>query len=148
MAKKDWKTILLAGGCALALMLSSGALIRQVKSEKTTELSYYSYNIGTVTDEGKIDADVKTSITSDKLKVKKLDSIEIDEDAEVNVFVHWYDEDGTLLKTDAVTDGTPVAPEGAETFRVEIEPTDDDDGKISTFEKSGYAKFVTVTLKK
>lgn len=148
MAKKDWKTILLAGGCALALVLSSGALIRQVSSEKTKELQSYSYNIGAVTAEGNFDKEDKTSITSDKLKVKDLVSIEIEEDAEVSVSVHWYDEDGTLLKTDAVTDGTPVAPEGAETFRVEIEPTDDEDGEVSIFEKGDYAKLVTVTLKK
>ena len=87
MAKKDWKTILLAGGCVLALVLSSGALIRQVSSEKTKELQSYSYNIGAVTAEGNFDKEDKTSITSDKLKVKDLVSIEIEEDAEVSVSV-------------------------------------------------------------
>lgn len=148
MAKQNVKNTLLTIGCVLALVLSSGALIRQFSTEKTKELQSYSYDIGAVTAEGNFDKEDKTSITSDKLKVKDLVSIEIDEDAEVTVSVHWYDEDGTLLKTDAVTDGTPVAPEGAETFRVEIEPTDDEDGEVSIFEKGAYAKLVTVTLKK
>ncbi len=148
MAKKNGKMIALSIGCVLALLLSGGALIRQVSSEKTKELSSYSYTIGAVDEEGKIDKDEKSSITSDELKAKDLVSIEIEEDAEVTVSVYWYDEDGDLLKVDVVTDGTPVAPEGAETFRVEIEPTDDDDGKIGAFEKGSYAKLVTVTLKK
>lgn len=145
---KNGKMVLVTVLSLVALALSGGALIRQISKEKTKELPSYSYTIGAVTDEGKIDAEDKTCITSDKLQVKDLVSIEIEEDAEVTVSVHWYDEEGTLLKTDAVTDGTPVAPEGAETFRIEIEPTDDDDGKVSAFEKSDYAKLVTVTLKK
>lgn len=149
MARKDGKMILVAVLSVVAVALSSGALIRQISKEKTKELQSYSYTIGAVTDEGKLDAEDKTCITSDKLQVKDLVSIEIEEDAEVTVSVYWYDEDGTLLKTDTVTaDGTPVAPEGAETFRVEIEPTDDDDGEVSAFEKGDYAKLVTVTLKK
>lgn len=145
---KNGKMVLVTVLSLVALALSGGALIRQISKEKTKELPSYSYTIGAVNDEGKIDAEDKTCITSDKLQVKDLVSIEIEEDAEVTVSVHWYDEEGTLLKTDAVTDGTPVAPEGAETFRIEIEPTDDDDGKVSAFEKSDYAKLVTVTLKK
>lgn len=148
MAKKNGKTILLSIGVGLALVMSSGALIRVFSNEKTKELATYSYNIGAVTTEGNIDKEDKSSITSDKLQVKALVSIEKEEDATVLVYVHWYNEDGDLLKTDEVTDETPEAPEGAETFRVEIEPTEDEDGEVSIFEKGDYAKMVTVTLKK
>ena len=133
---------------AIAIVLSSGALIRQVSSEKTKELPSYSYSIGAVTNEGEFDKDDKSCITSEELEAKDLVSIEIAEDAEVKVFVHWYNEDGDWIQTSEVTDETPEVPEGAETFRVEIEPTDDKDGEVSAFEKGTYAKLVTVTLKK
>ena len=148
MAKKDLKNILLTVGVVLAIGLSSGALIRQVSKEKTKELPSYSYTIGVVDEEGKLDKDEKGAITSDELNVKDLVSIEIDEDAEVEVTVYWFDEDGVLLKSDLVEGETPTAPEGAETFRVGIEPLEDEDGEISALEKGGYAKLVTVTLKK
>ena len=148
MARKNGKMMWLSIGCVAALLLSGGALARQFSKETTKELSSYSYTIGAVTD-GAIDKEDKSSITSDKLKVKNLVSIELDEDADVKVYVHWYDGDGDWLSNSEVTeDGTPVAPDGAETFRVEIEPTDDNDGEVSALEKGGYAKLVTVTLKK
>ena len=148
MAKRNGKMIALSVCCALALLLSAGALARQLAKETTKELSATSYAIGAVTAEGEIDSKDKTAITSDKLKVKDLVSIEIEEDAEVSVVLHWYDEDDELLSSSVVTDEKPVGPEGAEYFRVEIEPTDDDDGEVSFFEKGSYANLVTVTLKK
>lgn len=148
MAKKNGKMILMSIGVGLALLLGGGSLARQLSNEKTKELPSYSYTIGAVDEEGEIDKKDKSSITSDELKVADLVSIEIEEDAEVSVFIHWYKEDGDVLGVNEVTDGTPVAPAGAETFRVEIEPTDDDDGEVGTFEKGTYAKLVTVTLKK
>ena len=143
--KKMWFVTALA---CVGIALGGGALGRQLANEKTKELPTYSYTIGIVDEDGKIDKDEKTSIVSDELKVKDLVSIEIAEDAEVRVYVHWYAEDGKLLQTSEVTDETPEVLEGAETFRVEIEPTDDEDGEVGVFEKGTYAKLVTVTLKK
>lgn len=142
---KIWLVGLLAG---LGVILGGGSLIRQVSKEETKELPSYNYTIGAVTDEGKLDDEDKTSITSGKLAVKDLVSIEIEEDADVKVFIHWYDEDNVHISSAEVTSETPSAPEGAKTFRVEIVPTDDEDGKITAFEKGDYAKVVTVTLKK
>lgn len=148
MAKRNGKMVALSIGCVLALALSSGALIRQFATEETTELASYRYTIGAVAEDGGLDKEETKFITSDELKAKDLVSIEVDEEAELTVKVYWYDEDENLLRVDTVTDGTPVAPEGAETFRVEIEPLDDEDGKVSVLEKGGYVKLVTVTLKK
>lgn len=148
MAKKDLKNILLTVGVVLAVGLSSGALIRQATSEKTKELASYNYTIAAIDEEGKLDKDERGMMVSDKLNVKDFVSIDIDEDAEVEVTVYWFDEDGVLLKSDLVEGETPAAPEGAETFRVGIEPLEDEDGEISALEKGGYAKLVTVTLKK
>lgn len=148
MAKKDLKNILLTVGVVVALGLSSGALIRQATSEKTKELASYNYTIAAIDEEGKLDKDVKEFIVSDKLNVDDLVSIEIDEDANVNVTVYWYDADGVLLSSSEVAGETPEAPEDAESFRVSIQPYEDEDGEISALEKGGYAKLVTVTLKK
>lgn len=149
MAKKaKWQTALIATLAGLGVLLGGGALARQISNEKTKELPTYSYTIGAVDEEGEIDTKDKSSITSDELKVADLVSIEIEEDAEVSVFIHWYNEDGDWMQSGEVTDEVPEAPEGAETFRVEIEPTDDDDGEVGALEKGTYAKMVTVTLKK
>lgn len=149
-AKANWKGILSVVALIAALGMSAGALIRVMKNEKTKELPSYSYSIGAVTDEGKLDSEDKTSITSDKLKAKDLVSIEIEEDAKVQVFVHCYNADGEFLQTVEVVESGEISqtPEGVETIRVEIVPTDDDDGKITAFEKGDYAGKVTVTLKK
>ena len=148
MAKKDFKNILLTIGVVVALGLSSGALIRQATSEKTKELASYNYTIAAIDEEGKLDKAEKGFIVSDKLNVDDLVSIEVDEDASLTVTVYWYDADGVLLSSNEVAGETPEAPEDAETFRVCIEPFEDEDGEISAFEKGGYAKLVTVTLKK
>lgn len=147
MTKKG-KNFLIAAGIIAALLMSGGALVRQISTEKTKEVHSYSYTIGAVDEEGKIDKQDKSSMTSDKFSVKDLVSIEIDEDAKVLVFIYWYNEDGDFLQVDEVTGELPETPDGAKTFCVGIEPTDDDDGEISAFEKGGYAKLVTVTLKK
>lgn len=147
-AKANWKMILVGSLAGLGVLLGGGALIRQASNEKTKELPSYSYTIGAITDAGKIDSEDKTSITSDRQKVKDLVSIEIDEEAKVQVYVHWYNEDNVFLSSVEVIDTTPTAPEGADNFRVEIVPTDDDDGKITAFEKGVYADQVVVTLKK
>lgn len=141
------KTILATIAIVASLSLSAGALIRQASSEKTEELNSYNYTICAVTEEGNINKEEKTSLVSDKLNASDLVSIEVKEDADVAVYVLWYNEDGDLLKKDVVEGELPEAPEGADTVRVEIEP-EDDDGEISVFEKGGYAKLVTVTVTK
>ena len=146
MAKKN-KVTLVGVGVILALALSSGALIRQFATEKTTELASYKYTIGIVTEDGELDKEDKSALVSDLLDASKLESIEIAEDAEVAVYVYWYDESEDLISIEEVTE-TPTVNEDAKKFRVAIKPLDDEDGKVSFLEKSGYAKAVTVTLKK
>ena len=149
MAKKaNWKGWVAGIAIAFAVIMSGGAMARVASNEKTKELPSYSYSIGAVMENGKIDAEDKASMTSDKLAVKDLVSIELAEDAEVQVLLHYYDEDGAFIQSVEFTGELADAPAGAEEFRVEIIPTDDDDGKIGTFEKGDYAKMVTVTLKK
>ena len=147
MAKKNGKMLWLTIGCVAALVLSGGSLIRQISKETTKEVSSYSYTIAGLDEDGKLDKENKGYIVSDKFNVDKLESIEVDEDADVTVFVVWYMEDGAC-ETVKVTDGTPVPIEGAKSFRILIEATGDEDGEVSAFEKGGYVNQVKVTLKK
>ena len=148
-AKANWKAIVIAGVAGLALVLSAGSIVRQVTKEDTKELRNSAFSVAAVTEDGKLDSEATDSLTSDKQAVSKLVSVEKAEGAKAQVFVHWYDEDGVFLSTVEVTDKLEAesAPEGADTFRVELVP-EDEDGKISVFEKGDYLDLVTVTLKK
>ena len=147
--KANWKAILIACVAGLALILSAGGIIRQVTKEDTKELRNSAFSVAAVTEDGKLDSEATDSLTSDKQAVSKLVSVEKSEDAKAQVFVHWYDEDGVFLSTVEVTEKLEAesAPEGADTFRVELVP-EDEDGKISIFEKGDYLDLVKVTLKK
>ena len=148
-AKANWKAIVIACVAGLALVLSAGSIVRQVTKEDTKELRNSAFSVAAVTEDGKLDSEATDSLTSDKQAVSKLVSVEKAEDAKAQVFVHYYDEDGVFISTAEVTDKleAEAAPEGADTFRVEVVP-EDDDGKISVFEKGDYLDLVTVTLKK
>lgn len=147
--KANLKVILIAGVSGLALILSAGSIVRQVTKEDTKELRNSAFSVAAVTEDGKLDSEATDSLTSDKQALSKLVSVEKAEGAKAQVFVHYYDEDGVFISTAEVTDKLEAesAPEGADTFRVEVVP-EDEDGKISIFEKGDYLDLVKVTLKK
>ena len=132
----------------IAIALSGGAIARQFSNEDTKEVSVFAYTVGALDEEGKIDKKDKSCMVTDKFDADDLVSIEIDEDADLTVSIAWFDEDGNFISASAVTSEKPTAPSGAKKFRVEIEATGDEDGEISMFEKTAYAKLVKVTLKK
>ena len=113
-----------------------------------TEIGAEAYMIGELDDEGaKADGDTsivtRNAITTDGLKVK------IADDAEVTYTIYFYgSEDKFISKTDALTedfDGSAI-PENAETAKIVITPTADEDGKVDLTEVLGYAGQVTVTV--
>ena len=113
-----------------------------------TEIGAEAYIIGTLDDEGaKADGDTsivtRNAVTTDGLKV------EIADDAEVTYTIYFYgSEDEFISKTDALTedfDGSAI-PENAETAKIVITPTADEDGKVDLTEVLGYAGQVTVTV--
>ncbi len=113
-----------------------------------TEIGAEAYIIGTLDDEGaKADGDTsivtRNAVTTDGLKV------EIADDADVTYTIYFYgSEDEFISKTDALTedfDGSAI-PENAETAKIVITPTADEDGKVDLTEVLGYAGQVTVTV--
>ena len=113
-----------------------------------TEIGAEAYIIGTLDDEGaKADGDTsivtRNAVTTDGLKV------EIADDAEVTYTIYFYgSEDEFISKTEALSadyDGSAI-PENAETAKIVITPTADEDGKVDLTEVLGYAGQVTVTV--
>ena len=118
------------------------------RNTTVTEIGAEQYIIGGLDDEGAA-AEGDTSIvtrgtfTTDGLK------IELADEATVTYELYFYDgEDNFISSTGALsTDflGLTV-PLSAETAKIVITPTEDEDGKVSLTEVIGYADQVTVTM--
>ena len=113
-----------------------------------TEIGAEQYIIGTLGDSGeKTDGDTsivtRNAVTTDGLKV------EIADDATVTYTLYFYGaKDEFISKTESLSkdfDGSAI-PENAETAKIVITPTADDDGKVDLTEVLGYAGQVTVTV--
>lgn len=112
-----------------------------------TEIGAEAYTIATLDDSGKqTDGDTsivtRNAFTTDGLKV------EIADGATVTYTLYFYGaKDEFISKTESLSkdfDGT--IPENAETAKIVITPTDDEDGKVDLTEILGYAGQVTVTV--
>ena len=113
-----------------------------------TKIGAEAYTIATLDDSGEqTDGDTsivtRNAVTTDGLKV------EIADDATVTYALYFYDADGEFVsKTvdlSAGFDGSAI-PENAETAKIVITPTADEDGKVDLTEVLGYAGQVTVTV--
>ena len=79
--------------------------------------------------------------------------VEVAKNATVKYQVNYYDEDKKFLAVQTLTEdfdsaNMPSEASTAEYVKIEIIPTDDDDGEVSLLEKSGYVKQVSVTVAK
>ena len=113
-----------------------------------TEIGAEAYTIATLDDSGEqTDGDTsivtRNAVTTDGLKV------EIADDATVTYALYFYDADGEFVSKTADLsadfDGSAI-PENAETAKIVITPTADEDGKVDLTEVLGYAGQVTVTV--
>ena len=113
-----------------------------------TEIGAEAYIIGTLDDEGAAEEGNASIVTRNAFTVDGL-KVEIADDATVTYTLYFYGEDDTFIsKTDALTedfDGSAI-PENAETAKIVITPTDDDDSTVDLTEVLGYAGQVTVTV--
>ena len=107
------------------------------------------YSIGTIDEtgeyaEGDTAIYLRNGITTDGLKC------EIAEDAKIKYELFFYDKDGEFVSStgDLTADWAGEIPVGAESVKVMITPTADEDGKVSLIEVLGYADQLTVTVNK
>ena len=133
----------------LALVGAVAALFVQVdRRTTTTVLGAEAYTIGALDAEGKATDSDASIVTRRAFSVKGLKA-ELIDGANVTYELYFYDEDGSFLgSTGALsTDflGLTV-PINAETAKIVITPTEDEDGFISLTEVIGYADQVTVTI--
>lgn len=115
-----------------------------------TEIGAEAYTIAALDDSGEqTDGDTsivtRNAVTTDGLKVA------IADDATVTYALYFYDADGEFVSKTADLsadfDGSAI-PENAETAKIVITPTADEDGKVDLSEVLGYAGQVTITVNK
>lgn len=113
-----------------------------------TEIGAEAYTIAALDDSGEqTDGDTsivtRNAVTTDGLKVV------IADDATVTYALYFYDADGEFVSKTADLsadfDGSAI-PENAESAKIVITPTADEDGKVDLTEVLGYAGQVTVTV--
>lgn len=148
--KQDKVRWIVTGVMLLALLACVVSLFVMLdRQTSTTVIGSESYRIGTVDETGKVadgDASIylKTPVTVDDLK------IELAKDAKVTYKLYFYDADGKFVSasTEQTTNWHGTVPATAETMRIVITPTADEDGKVTLLEVFDYADQVTVTVKK
>ena len=113
-----------------------------------TEIGAEAYTIAALDDSGEqTDGDTsivtRNAVSTDGLKAA------IADDAVVTYVLYFYDADGEFVSKTADLsadfDGSAI-PENAETAKIVITPTADEDGKVDLTEVLGYAGQVTVTV--
>lgn len=151
--KAKWLAVALAGVTLTAAVV--GLSVKVSKQETTKELGASAYSIGLLDDEtGKAfeEADKSGLATTKYYDVEGL-KVEVAKNATVKYQVNYYDEDKKFLAVQTLTEdfdsaNMPSEASTAEYVKIEIIPTDDDDGEVSLLEKSGYVKQVSVTVAK
>ena len=151
----------LAVGLSLVSLTAAvvGLSVKVSKQETTKELGASAYAIGLLDDEtGKIPTGDGVEVDKGGLATTKFYDVdglkvEVAKNATVKYQVNYYDEEKKFLAVQTLTDdfdsaNIPSTASTAEYVKIEIIPTDDDDGEVSLLEKSGYVKQVTVTVAK
>ena len=140
-------------GVVLAIILAFGLIatlfVKLDRQTTTTTIGGEAYSIGTLDDTGEPTETntaiyMRKSITTDGLKC------ELAEDAKIKYELFFYDKDGEFVSStgDLTADWAGEIPVGAESVKVMITPTADEDGKVSIVEVLGYASQLTVTVNK
>ena len=142
-----WAAVLIV---ALALIVAVAALfVKLDRQTTTTTIGGEAYSIGTIDEtgeyaEGDTAIYLRNGITTDGLKC------ELADDAQIKYQLFFYDVDGAFLAAseELTSDWNGSVPEGAESVKIMITPTEDEDGKVSLIEVLGYADQLTVTVNK
>ena len=142
-----WFVTLIVGLALIACVIA--LFVKLDRQTTTTTIGGEAYSIGTIDETGEYaegDAAIylRNGITTDGLKC------EIAEDAKIKYELFFYDKDGEFVSStgDLTADWAGEIPVGAESVKVMITPTADEDGKVSIVEVLGYASQLTVTVNK
>lgn len=125
------------------------ALFVQMDRQTTvTQIGPEAFSIASIDEEGK-EAESNVSIMTRKAFTTDGLKVELQDDAKVTYELFFYDEENAFISSTGAlsTDflGLTV-PINAETAKIVITPTEDEDGFISLTEVIGYASQVTVTM--
>lgn len=143
-----WVLTLLVG---LALIAAVVALfVKLDRQTSTTTIGGEAYSVGTIDAEtgeyveGDTAIYLRKAITTDGLKC------ELADDAKIKYQLFFYNADDEFISAseELTSDWNGEVPEGAESVKVMITPTEDEDGKVSLVEVLGYADQLTVTVNK
>lgn len=150
-SKKTWKTILCIGLAVITLVgaiVGISALFR--KSEETTKTMSPSYAIGGLTEKGTYLETKESIYTKNAFECYGLKtSLTFDND--ISYKLYFYDENNEFIEsteklTTAFDSSKTNMPALTKYCRVVITPNDD--SKISWYEKSSYAKQLTIKVNK
>ena len=146
-SKKNWKSILLIG---LSCIMLVGAIVGicslfREKEETTTQIVNPTYAVGGLTEDGRFLETDKSIYTEDTFGCLGLD-VELAFKNDISYRIFFYDVDGDFVSsTDKqIADFNGELPWNASQCRIVITPNEDD--KISWYEKSGYAKQLTISV--
>lgn len=136
----------------VGLLLIAAVVALFIKLDRqttTTTIGGEAYSIGTIDEngdykEGDTAIYMRKAITTDGLKC------ELKDDANIKYQLFFYDKDGKFISASAeqTSDWSGEIPDNAESVKIMITPTADEDGKVSLMEVLGYANQLTVTVNK
>ena len=136
--------VLLLGAIAAIAMLA----VKLNRQTTVDRIGPEAYSIGALDENGEVVKDADASIVTNKVFTVDGLKVTLDEEATVTYTLYFYDAEGEFLSaTEALSedfDGT--IPEDAETAKIVVTPTEDEDGKVSLTEIFGYAAQVTVQV--
>lgn len=136
----------------LALVGAVIGLSVSLSRSAATKVGGEVYSVGVIDAEtGEVDTKKDTSIYTRKdLTVDGL-KCTLEKDAKISYKIFYYDKDGKFLSATAALsadfNGKDI-PEAAESCKIMITPTADEDGKVSLVEVLGYAAQLTVVVNK
>lgn len=144
--KIKWVITFLVG---IGLITSVAALtVKLNRQTTTTTIGGEAYSIGAIGSDG-LYFENDTSIYLRKAITTKGLKCELAEDAKIKYQLFYYDKDGKFISSSAemTTDFDGVGiPDAAESVKIVITPTADEDGKVSLVEVLAYASQLTVTV--
>lgn len=153
MASKKAKKIGTLVGSVLGVVLVGGLIFGLTNNDKDTKNAggTFSYEIGTLDENGEETRDNTSGIRSKSFKSSKGLTVDLEKNATVSYEIFFYDEDKNFLTSLEQTDDyeeteLPEAAASAEFFKIVITPNAD--AEVSGTEISKYANQLEVTIDK